>query len=267
MSLPVDVPAAYAGRPLFDAVEGLLARFSAPGVPSAAALSALYAEVTAGAGVRPIHFAAPPVDIPGYEEYIFTHDAVPTRPDDWHDFFNALAWCVWPASKAACNALHLRELRARAAAGLPGRGPVRDALTQFDECGVLVVSADAEIPQLLAAHEWEEVFWRRRDRLLDTTRFLVFGHATWDQLRQPFAGLCAKVLYRVVEAEWLHLPPSRRQAEADAWLAVHLIEISATLAPRRLAALPLLGIPGLTRDNERVDYYRDARQFRPLRRV
>jgi hypothetical protein len=212
-----------------------------------------------------LRFVLPPEGLDAYELHIHATGEVPTRPNDWHDFFNALAWCVWPRSKAACNALHLRALSARAAAGLPGRGPVRDALTQFDECGVLVVSADPDIPALLATHAWEEALWTRRARLLESTRFLIFGHGSWDQLRQPFFGLCAKAIYRQVEADWLQLPAPARQAEADAWLAGRLADPHQAFDKAALSPLPLLGIPGVIADSECADYYRDTRQFRPRR--
>lgn len=193
MTDALAIPAAFAERRLFEPIAPWLARFNAPGVPSRAALDVLLAETApaahSGGGAR-IRFAAPGEDEAGYEARIFTTGEVPTREADWHDFFNALAWCAWPRTKACCNRLHLDELRARAAAGLAGRGPRRDALTQFDECGIVVVSADPELPALLAAHEWEEVFWRRREALQRSTRFLVFGHGSWDQLRTPFPA-CA----------------------------------------------------------------------------
>ena len=137
--------------------------------------------------------------------------------------------------------------------------------TVLDECGIVVVSADPELPALLAAHEWEEVFWRRREALQRSTRFLVFGHGSWDQLRTPFPGLCAKALHRVVDPAWLALPAAAALAETDAWLAAHLAATIGDLSPRSLAPLPLLGIPGVTTDSESAEYYRDTRQFRPKR--
>lgn len=261
-------PASFAGRVLFEPIAALLAEFAAPALPGAERLSELLRRVApdaASGGGRPIRFVPPPPGDPAYEAHIFATGEVPTRHDDWHDFFNALAWCVWPRAKTACNTLHLQEQARRRDAGLAGRGPLRDALTQLDECGVVVVSADAEIPALLAAHEWETVFWRERARLAATTRFLVFGHGTWDQLRQPFFGLCAKALYRVVDAAWLALPEKAQQRETDAWLAAHLVARASDLAPRNLSPLPLMGIPGVTPDNAAADYYRDTRQFRPRR--
>ena len=268
---PADItPASLADRALFEPIAAWLGRFTTPGVPSHAELDALLAEVApdarSGGGAR-IRFVPPAGDAEGYEARIFASGEVPPRATDWHDFFNALAWCAWPRTKAACNRLHLAELHARTAAGLPGRGPRRDALTQFDECGIVVVSSDADIPALLAAHAWEEALWNRRTRLLQSTRFLVFGHGTWDQLRAPFVGLCAKALFRVVAPAWLALPAAQALAETDAWLAAHLAANIDTLTPRSLSPLPLLGIPGVTADNECAAYYRDTRQFRPHRRM
>ena len=268
---PADItPASLADRALFEPIAAWLGRFAAAGVPGHAELDALLAEIApdarSGSGAR-IRFVPPAGDAEGYEARIFASGEVPTRAGDWHDFFNALAWCAWPRTKAACNRLHLAELHARTAAGLPGRGPRRDALTQFDECGIVVVSSDADIPTLLAAHAWEEALWTRRARLLQTTRFLVFGHGTWDQLRAPFVGLCAKALFRVVAPAWLALPAAQALAETDAWLAAHLAANIDTLTPRSLSPLPLLGIPGVTADNECAAYYRDTRQFRPRRQA
>lgn len=261
-------PAAFATRPLFEPIAGLLARFGSRPLPCVDELNRLLDEVapaaSSGSG-KPIRFVVPHEEDPAYEERIYATGEVPTRPDDWHDFFNAMAWCVWPRAKATCNALHLAQMGARGEAGLSGRGPCRDALTQFDECGILVVSASPEIPVLLAGHRWEEAFWARRTELQATTRFLVFGHGSWDQLRQPFFGLCAKAIYRSVDADWLALSSHEQQAEADRWLAGYLREQLEELSPRRLSPLPLLGVPGVIAGNAEREYYRDARQFRPQR--
>ena len=265
MNLP---PAAFAARPLFEPIAGLLGRFASLPLPALARLNGLLDQMApaaaSGSGQR-VRFVMPTPADPAYEERIFATGEVPTRADDWHDFFNALAWCVWPSAKAACNALHLDQIAARRSAGLSGRGRCRDALTQFDECGIVVVSAAPDLPALLAAHEWEEAFWRRRATLQETTRFLVFGHGTWVDLRQPFFGLCAKAIYRKVSPSWLAMEPAAQQTDTDRWLASHLVEHAEALSPRALSPLPLLGIPGVTPENESESYYRDLRQFRPRR--
>lgn len=263
-----DAPAKLADRRLFESIDRCLARFNEPELPGTGQLNALLDELApdacSGAGA-PIRFTLPHSDTPAYETQIFNTGQVPTRANDWHDFFNALAWCVWPQAKASCNARHLEEIKAHDAAGLSGRGARRDALTQLDECGVVVVSIDPTIPALLKTHDWETVFWKKRAHLTEATRFLVFGHAAWDQLRQPYFGLCGKAIYRVVDETWLSLAQPAQQAECDAWLAAQLRNAEFIRSPRDLAPLPLLGIPGVTADNESPDYYRDVRQFRPRR--
>lgn len=256
-------PAALAGRPLFEPFRALLARFGDPELPGADALDALLgdrAHRVCGGGGQPLRFVPATGPEPaGYEARIGASGEVPTRSGNWHDFFNALVWCVFPQAKRALNVRHLDEIRRN---GTGGRGPIRDALTQFDECGVLVCSDRPELLDGLAAHRWEEVFWERREAVREHVAFLVFGHATLDALRTPFSGLCAKAVYREVGADWFALPAMARHTEADFWLA-GWIAGARDLAPQRLRPLPVLAIPGLTADSETRAYYLDTRQFRP----
>jgi hypothetical protein len=262
-----ESPAALAGRTLFAPIAAWLARFDGPRLPDATALTALLreaaprAQTASGHALRFEH--AEVAD--SYEAHIDASGRVPTRRDDWHDFFNALSWCAWPLAKAALNAAHAREIAARHVAGPAGRGPRRDALTQFDECGMVVTSCDPTILDGLAAHAWEKVLWRRRDALPENTAFTVFGHASWDALRAPFVGLCAKTLYRLVAPTWFTLDARTRAEDTDRWLAAQLADPQVLTSPRVLRPLPLLGIPGVTPDNESPAYYRDTRQFRPAR--
>ena len=63
-----------------------------------------------------------------YEMHIGSTGEVPTRGDNWHDWFNALCWLSWPRSKLAMNA--------RQVAAINGdefrRGPRRDAPAQAE---------------------------------------------------------------------------------------------------------------------------------------
>ncbi|MCB1916099.1 MAG: DUF3025 domain-containing protein [Rhodocyclaceae bacterium] len=195
-----------------------------------------------------------------YERRIRGAGALATRPGCWHDYFNALVWCVFPASKAVINQRHCE-----AAGGDRERGAVRDALTQFDECGALVVSSDPDLLDGLRGHRWEAVLWRQREHFMRHCRVLIVGHATLDALRRPFSGLCAKALYRQVPSHWLSADPVQRVCEADAWLADWLEGRGDMLTPRAFAPLPLLGLPQVTPDNACADYYRDSAQFRPRR--
>ena len=211
----------------------------------------------------PLRFAIPSATAESYEARAFLTGEVATRAGNRHDLFNALIWLAFPLTKAALNRRHVAALRL--AEKQPGavRGPLRDALTQFDECGVILAGSAPDLWAALCAHRWREVFVDRRDELRRTTRFLVFGHASHDALVAPFLGLCGKALFVEVDGAWLDLPEATGLAHLDARLAA--LFDTRSFSPRDWQPLPLLGIPGATRDNESPDYYDDPRQFRPAR--
>jgi len=257
------------GRPLYRPFDELLGLAGHGLLPDCRRLGEIVATrapgLISGGGV-PICFVQPsPVVCGSYEQHIFVTGEVPTRPHDWHDFFNALVWATYPRTKLAMNARHLLEINSREAAGLQGRGPVRDALTQFDECGVVVSTSVPELARGLAAHQWEDIFWSRRAELVDAMDFAVVGHASLDLLRAPFVGLCGKALYRTVSPAWFELSIQQRRAELDAWLAAQIADERGFRSPRAFSALPLLGIPGVVAESESAAYYSDIRQFRPRR--
>lgn len=70
-----------------------------------------------------------------YEQFIFQQRACPVRPG-LHDFFNGLVWQAYPLAKQALNRLQAEAI-ARDGVGAR-RGPVRDAITVFDENGALL---------------------------------------------------------------------------------------------------------------------------------
>jgi len=254
-----------AGRPLYRPFEALLSLADGEFLPACEELSEVVAKrvpgLVSGAG-RPIRFVSPErAGQDGYEQRIFDTGEVVTRPNDWHDFFNALVWAVYPRTKLATNARHLLEIGRRG--GDRRRGAVRDALTQFDECGVVVCTSVEELAAGLLAHEWESVLWSRRATLAAHMDFRVIGHASLDLLREPFVGLCGKALYRLVDPAWFALSCDARSADVDAWLAGTIADESRFCSPREFSPLPLLGIPGVVAENQDQAYYWDIRQFRP----
>ncbi len=270
---PIRDLAALAGRPLFEPVAGWLRHFGGSAPPDLAALNAALASLPApprAASGMPLRFVAPAAagdgEEGGYEERIFARGEVETRPGNWHDFCHALAWLAYPRAKRALNGRHHAALLAQRAAGRAERGAARDAATQFDECGMAVVSADPALLELLRGHAWRALFWQERERLARRMRFFVFGHASWDALRAPFFGLTAKALLIEVGEPWLAQPFSSQLESVDARLAGMFSGDAAPARPRELQPLPLLGIPGVVAENESAAYYDDARQFRPSRR-
>jgi len=214
-------------------------------------------------GGAPLCFVPPSAAADGYEERAWLSGEVATRPGNRHDLFNALIWLAFPQTKAALNRRHVAALRARRDQGKANRGALRDALTQFDECGVIVAGSAPDLWRALSAHRWREVFVERRAELLQTTGFVVFGHASHDVLAAPFVGLCGKALFIEVDQAWLALPEAIALAALDSRLAALLA--NRDFSPRDWQPLPLLGIPGATTENEQPDYFDDRRQFRPPR--
>jgi hypothetical protein len=212
---------------------------------------------------QPLRFALPSSDAEAYEERACLSGEIATRPDNRHDLFNALIWLTFPQTKAALNRRHVAALNAARQKGCAARGPLRDALTQFDECGVVVAGSSPDLWSALCAHRWHEVFVERREELKQSTRFIVFGHASHDALGAPFVGLCGKAMFVEVDEAWLNLS----EMAALAALELRLVALfdAGQFSPRDWQPLPLLGIPGATADNEQARYYDDVRQFRPAR--
>ena len=213
----------------------------------------------ASGGGAPLRFVAPPEDGLNYELRIRDVGAVATRAGNTHDFLNAKAWLDFPQTKAALNRRHCGELEKQ-----PGtqRSRLRDALTLFDESGMLVLCADPALALLLRNFQWKELFWKQRAALGRSMCFLVFGHALAEKLLAPYKGITARALILDADAALLAADGVRQLAFADAQAAAWLARPAALASTRELAPLPVLGIPGRTTDNENPAYYEDIVQFR-----
>lgn len=192
-----------------------------------------------------------------YEMRIHDDGVVPLREGNWHDLFNALAWLAFPRTKAALNRAHADELRAQ-----PGgaRNSRRDALTLFDESGVLVLSSSRVVLERIRAFEWKRVFWDERDTLLATTRFLVLGHALYEKALSPYVGMTGHALLLETPDGCDLLDPDALLAQADA-LAARVMD-ARIRQPRDLSPLPLLGVPGWWDANNDAVFYDNAGYFR-----
>lgn len=195
-------------------------------------------------GAAPRRFVAPHSAPPGeaYEAFIARTGCVPTR-DNLHDFFNGGVWHLQPALKARLNAL---QAAAIARDGIrPQRGPLRDALTRFDEHGAMLEGPPDALQALLGAlrrKAWQALFVEQRALWLQV-RLQVVGHALLEQLTvAPRKSLTAFVfdgdVLSASEAEWVQRP---------------------------LLPLPVAGVPGWHADNHDAAFYADAAVFRPLR--
>jgi hypothetical protein len=195
------------------------------------------AEALNEAAVPGVPRFVPPSALPAteaYEAFIFRTGQVPTR-DNTHDFFNGLVWLQQPALKARLNALQAGEIGRRGIAA--SRGPLRDALTVFDENGALL-EAPATLVAALRERDWQGAFVRQRAAWRET-RLVLVGHALLEKLLQPRKPITAHVLL------------------AGSELA------AGTYEGKRFLPVPVLGVPGWWPANEDAAFYDDASVFRP----
>ncbi len=198
-----------------------------------------------------------------FEPRAFLRGEVLVRPFCWHDLFNALVWMRLPTAKASLNA---RQYQALATQTAPRRSPEGDALTQFDEDGVVVLSADDELLDLVREFRWKRLFWDCRERVRARMRFVLFGHAMYEKALAPFVGMTAKALLFGVPERVLALDADSMLREADRLTALHLLQPGSLPSGRALAPLPVLGVPGWWADNESAGFYDDRSYFREGRR-
>ena len=199
-----------------------------------------------------------------YERRVHDAGQLAVRPDTWHDRFNVLAWRLFPRTKAELNARHVDDLDGHPG---PARSRVRDALTLFDEDGLLVAVADPVLEMLVREFRWRELFVGHRARLASQLACVPVGHALMEKLRAPFVGLTAKALLVPVTADWFASPWRARVAVLDASAAGIVAHADTFATPRDLAPLPVLGLPGWWTANEDPGFYDDTTHFRPGRRA
>jgi hypothetical protein len=183
-----------------------------------------------------------------YEQFIFDTRQCPVRPG-LHDFFNGLVWLQFPLAKAALNRLQAQEIARDGVAAR--RGPVRDAITVFDENGALL-AAPPPLWEALQAREWRRLFVELRP-LWAQASLLVFGHALLEKLATPRKDLTAHV--------WCAPAPVASLGHADAWVAAQCTRELLTGKP--FTPLPVLGVPGWCAENENFSFYDDSLVFRP----
>ena len=208
------------------------------------------ATLTLGSG-RAVGFVSQtelPSDI-AYEAFIYSHKCVPTR-DNLHDFFNGLCWVRFPKTKSRLNFLQAQEITSQGVGAT--RGPLRDALTLFDENVLLLQSSDA-LWQALQDRDWIKLFVELRDEW-QSAHVVTFGHALLEKLVTPYKSITAHV-YRIDS----DVDPQDDQA-LDDWLASDLQPNF--LATKPFLPLPVLGIPGWWPDNEVASFYADTQVFR-----
>jgi hypothetical protein len=251
--------------PPFESLASALSRLYANRWPTHEEITALASSVVTSRGM-PLRFVAPRGHTDRERRYYELHIAetgeAETRPENWPDLFNALAWISFPRAKAAITAQHAAILEERGEAEVKRRSPERDALTVFDEGGVVVASSSPEMFRLIVDFEWKELFWRRRAELEATTRFLAFGHALHEKFLDPFIGMVAKSIFIPVDTGFVSLSVDDQVKRADEFLAAHFSDRANFAKAKLMPPMPVLGIPGWHPSTSLESFYDDPLHFR-----
>jgi len=185
-----------------------------------------------------VHFV-PQAALPAgeaYEAFIARAGQVPTR-DNLHDLFNGLVWLLQPALKRRLNALHAAAIAAQGVAAQ--RGPLRDALTLFDENGAWL-QAPPGLLAALRARDWQGLFVDQAVAWADA-HVVIVGHALLEKLATA----------------------PRKALTAHVWLGNPLHADVADWRRKPWHPLPLGGIPGWWPAPQDAAFYADAAVFRP----
>jgi hypothetical protein len=255
------VPEGLFAHPALTPYRSLLGRLPQDRFPTAADLQGLLGPISQTLTGCPVSFV-PADQLPAgnehaaYEREIGRTGRVSTREDSIHDLCNALAWVVFPRLKAALNHRHLA---APAPPETGRRGPERDAVTGFDECGAIVLSPGREALEALARHDWSSLFGPVGDRWPADLAVLVVGHGTLEMLWAPYKAMTVRCLLLESSLDPDDYPAIDRLA-ANVWRAGGPIGRPADLCP-----LPIMGIPGWWPEIVTDDFWADPQVFRTPR--
>ena len=205
-----------------------------------------------------------------YQMRIFLSGEVPSRADNWHDFFNAWSWIFFPRSKAALNLRHF--ICADELYGFPwrrqagNRNAEQDFLTLFDEGGLVVVCEDDELWRLIQERRWEQLFLKNRARLKEDVVFLPFGHALFDCALAGNPKIHASAIRVKANPSSMKKSKGTLYSEAlasvDEKLSWELVSRAVYVHSDALSAIPIWGIPGWSRNAEEESFFQDTSYFR-----
>ncbi|MFT6270861.1 MAG: hypothetical protein ACJAVV_003700 [Alphaproteobacteria bacterium] len=203
-----------------------------------------------------------------YEQIIYESSRVPTRRN-WHDFFNGLIWSQFPKTKQYFNKAHIQQILLTG--NVKKRTPVRDKLTHFDECGLVLFTNCVEVQAQLKEHQWKTLFVDEAPKWHSTILPVIFGHALWEMLLDPFIGLTAKVtVINVSDIVITQLKSAKNDrhlfAKCDNLLLDHISNNQLIDTQRPWLPLPLLGIPQWSPFEQTALFYSNERYFMPKRK-
>lgn len=212
-------------------------------------------------GYQPRSQASFGEDLRYYEQIIFDDKTIPTRDNSWHDFFNAYIWSTFPKSKAFLNQQHVTEIEQY---GLNPRTKLRNKITLFDECGVILLTTNRQLKDAFEKQNWQMIFQNSEVNWFVDTLPVVFGHAIYEMLLQPFLGLTGKVL--VVEVDDIDVINRASDPSVLDELLIDVLKTKEVLKQDKpFYPFPILGVPGWYIENQDDAFYANEQYFMPKR--
>lgn len=193
-----------------------------------------------------------------YEPRIFLKQELQTRTENWHDFFNAMVWLTFRNTKSVLNELHYHAAIKRNSG--TNRSALENAITLFDECGLIIISNDDQLLEMIRQHQWKDLFFNNRDRFDKDIFCLVFGHAMYEKALTPYIGMTCQALL-INSSELVKCCKNGVIKDIDNHVADYWKNNNIT-ATNDLNAFPLLGIPGLHSENSESSFYDNTDYFR-----
>lgn len=215
-----------------------------------------------------------------YETFINKSKKIPTR-NNWHDFFNGMIWLQFPKTKEYFNQQHALEINNLQAQNFDAdtlnrrktktRSAVRDRLTHFDECGLVLFTDQTWLEGALDKHDWQQIFVKNKAYWHANIQPKIFGHALWEMLLNPFIGLTAKTTVVCISSKKLQklnqtsMDTTSRNipTNLDELLLTHLTSKNLVLQRRPWKPMPLLGIPGWSKTQQNEAFYSNTAYFMP----
>lgn len=204
----------------------------------------------------------------GYEERIYKTGFISTREDNWHDFFNAMIWGLFPRTKVVLNDCHMQEIKTNTKTSQKnGRTNSRDAITHLDESGVIVAVDDWTIIELLREHHWQDVFVKQRYQWHSHINAFIIGHGLYEKALEPFIGMTGKMYPILMDSDFFTCDKSTQYQLLDEKLANNIKSRQTLQDNDYLSPFPVLGVPGWYHKNEDIDFYENRQYFRAKRKL
>jgi hypothetical protein len=178
-----------------------------------------------------------------YDARIHVEGWVPTRENNWHDFFNALVWATFPQSKRAVHARQHRAIAARldeSSRALPDRRTRElDGLAILDEGGLVLLCAGERAAETAPALEARDIEPVRAAIGRGDALALPFGHALYESLLEPREMPIWAMVVLLPCPSPLPVSHDARITLADARLADAIAEPESFTRPETFRSLPL----------------------------